>query len=792
LESPAAAFPFSADLGAVRALVTPHGFTLQNVRSDEEKPEIPDGFVSVPSCVRVSNLEVTFEGSSDGVWLEGRHRRPESWRRFTGEKPAGEELSAYDSIYYHDLYPGVDLELFVQRGSLEYDLHLAPGARLDQVVVRWRGAGPLFLDEDGWVEAQTEFGTVVQRIPATYELTPEGRRELTCRHRLLDTEHFGFELEGSTNGANAIVIDPGLMFGTYLGGVLDDQGYNLAVDGTGVFVTGWTSSADFPATPGSYDSTSDGMMDAVVAKFDLSGTQLLFATFIGGSGNDAGSDIAVDASGAIIITGWTASPDFPVTPGAYDTVYSGGGGLAADGFVAKLSGNGDQLLRATYIGGSGDDLPSSLALGAVGEVYITGGTGSSDYPTTPGVGGSTPEGGTDAFATKFDPTLSSLIFSTYLGGIDEDDGWEVVANAAGDVWVAGRTFSLNFPVTPGAYDTSYNGSFDIFIAKLDPTAAGLVWATFIGGVRRDEGNAMAVDDSGNVYVTGVTRSYDFPVTHGAFDETLNDIYDGYVAKVDATGSKLLAATYLGGTKIDYMRGIAVDANGDVYVSGLTWSDDFPMRPADFDTTFNGFTDGFISKLDGNLTRLKYSTFLGGPLDDFANHLTLGGTNLVYATGSARGLFPVTTGAYDTSWNGGTDAFLVKLETISTCPPSSISFGVGWPGTFGVPSLTAIEDPLLCGTVDVLIGNSAGVPTTGRILMGTKKIAYRTPWDGWLLLAPEFGGFCQLPPGGLQVKLPLGCQAILCGSSLFVQALELDPGASRGVSFTPGLELILGF
>src|SRR4030095_15770379 len=123
---------------------------------------------SVPSCVRVSNLEVTFEGSSEAVWLEGRHRRSESWRRFTGEKPAGEELAAYDSISYPDLYPGVDLELFVQRGSLEYDLHLAPGARLDQVVVRWRGAGPLYLDADGWVEAQMEFGTLVQRIPATY------------------------------------------------------------------------------------------------------------------------------------------------------------------------------------------------------------------------------------------------------------------------------------------------------------------------------------------------------------------------------------------------------------------------------------------------------------------------------------------------------------------------------------------------------------------------------------------------------------------------------------------------
>jgi hypothetical protein len=528
-----------------------------------------------------------------------------------------------------------------------------------------------------------------------------------------------------------------------------------------------------------------------VAKFDRSGTQLLFATFLGGSGNDEASDIEIDPTGGIVITGWTASPDFPVTQGAFDTTWNGGAGLAADGFVVKLSADGSQLLHSTYLGGTGDDLPVGLAVGALGEVYIIGGTGSQDYPTTPGVISSNTNGNTDAFVTKMDPTLSALIFSTYLGGIDEDDGWDIKVDAAGNVWVTGRTFSLNFPVTPGAFDTTYNGSFDVFLCRFDPTGAGLVWSTFIGGVRRDEGNAMALDLAGNVYVVGVTRSYDFPVTHGAYDETLNDLYDGYIAKVDPTGSKVLAATYIGGTQIDYLRDIGIDENGEVYVTGITWSPDFPVVAGGVDTSFNGVSDAMLCKFDADLTRLEYSTFLGGPFDDSGSHLAVSAPNIVYATGVTRGGFPVTAGAYDTSWNGGTDGFLVEVETRSKCPPSSQEFGVGWPGTLGVPALSAVGDPFLCSTVGLAIGNSSSAPTIAQIALSTKKIAHRTQYDGYLLIAPAGGMFCHVPTNGAQVGLPIGCDPGLCGTSLYLQVLELDAGATRGVSFSRGLELILG-
>ena len=411
----------------------------------------------------------------------------------------------------------------------------------------------------------------------------------------------------------ALVIDP-LVYATFLNA---DVGFSIAVDGAGnAYVTGSTWTLDFQVTPGAFDMTPNGQDDAFVAKLDYTGSSLLYATYLGGADRDYAYSIAVDSAGNAYVTGPTYSLDFPATPSAFDTTYNGG---QEDAFVAKLNSLGSSLLYATYLGGSNLERGSSVAVDGAGNAYVTGPTWSVNFPATPAAFDTTYNGGPgDAFVAKLDPAGSSLLYSTYLGGSFDDRASSIAVDSAGNAYVIGYTGSLNFPVTPGAFDMDYNGLGDSFVAKLDSAGSSLVYATYLGGYYADTGAGIAVDSAGNAYVTGHTFSSDFPVTPGAFDTT-NIRYDVFVAKLDPTGSSILYATYLGGFEepfggfTDMGFSIAVDTAGNAYVTGITSSPDFPVTPGAFDTTYNGREDAFVAKLDPAGSSLLYSTYLGGSM-----------------------------------------------------------------------------------------------------------------------------------------------------------------------------------
>ena len=455
-----------------------------------------------------------------------------------------------------------------------------------------------------------------------------------------------------------------LVWSTFLGGTDIEEASGLAVDTSGnSYVAGRTCSTDFPVTPGAYDeSFNGGTDDAYVAKLNDTGDALVFATFLGGSGDDFASDLCVDDAGNIYVVGSTTSADFPTTPGAYDTTFNG----SEDVFVAKLNATGDTLLYSTFIGGANDDSPrerSAIVLDEAGSLYIAGRTASSDFPTTSGsyaptFGG----GGSDGFITKLSADGSALVYSTFLGGSADELCSSLAVNAAGEVYVGGNTDSIDFPTTSGAFDTSHGGWGDAYVAKLSADGTALLFSTLIGGSGDDTGRHVALTDTGEVYLSGWTDSLNFPVTSGAYGETFNGDRDGFVVLLDATGSAVLAGTYLSGAEFDTVHELELDGSGNLWVSGMVRSEDFPTTPGAFDRTYNGNTDQYVAEFDASLTTLLYGTFVGGMYFEGDYFMALGPADNIYVYGRTQSKnFPFTPDAYDTTYNGNRDGFVLKLD-----------------------------------------------------------------------------------------------------------------------------------
>jgi hypothetical protein len=581
------------------------------------------------------------------------------------------------------VYPGIDLVFRGTREALEYDFLLAPGADPGAIALRFQGAEDLSIDPHGDLVITTAVGELVHRAPVIYQEVGGDRREVSGAYRL-DGDRVGFAL-GPYDPARPLIIDPVVLaYSTLLGGSDFDGGRSIAVDLYGhAYVTGFTESPDFPTTAGAFDRTHNGEADAFVTKLTPNGAALTYSTFLGGSGTDQGLGIAVDGAGAAYVTGFTddADIDFPTTPGAFDRTHQAG---PDDAFVSKLTPTGAALAYSTFLGGSGTDQGSGIAVEA-GMAYVTGLTvdAATDFPTTPGAFDQTHNGGfTDAFVTKVGLTGAALGYSTFLGGSGGDNGFGIAVDEAGAAYVAGGTqdADTDFPTTAGAFDQTHNGpaeAADAFVTKVGPTgAAPLAYSTFLGGSDRDFGSGIAVDGVGAAYVTGLTDSTDFPTTAGAFDQTHNEESDAFVTKVGPTGAAPLAySTFLGGSGSEGGSGIAVDGVGAAYVAGGTDSTDFPTTAGAFDQTHNEETDAFVTKVGATgAAPLGYSTFLGGSEFEAGTGIAVDGAGVVtrsvgaYVTGFTEDGdtdFPTTAGAFDRTPDGLFDAFVTKLVEPTT-------------------------------------------------------------------------------------------------------------------------------
>ncbi len=611
--------------------------------------------------IRGVNLRLTFPGANPHPRIEPLDHLDTVVSYFIGNDPDQwhPDVPVWGGVRYVDLYPGIDLELIGEGGQWQTRIVARPSADLRAVRLRVEGVDAVTLNGDR-LRLTTAVGGFSLPLLTIEDLSVEDANvELADDQTFEVTFPFSSARLLPSSSAALLQDNPDdLLYSTFLGGNGRDNGFDIAVDASGAaYVTGWTSSSDYPTTSGAFDTTLNGA-DVFVTKLNASGSALVYSTFLGGRSRDESYSIAVDASGAAYVTGMTNSSDYPTTAGAFDTTYNG---RWWDAFVTKLNAAGSALVYSTFLGGEGIEKGLSIAVDGNETACVTGYT-SSGYPTTAGAFDTTFNGGyEDAFVTKLNAAGSALVYSTFLGGGDNDEGRGVAVDGSGAVYVTGWTHSSDYPTTAGAFDTTYDNG-DVFVTKLDASGNALVYSTFLGGSSQDGGSDIAVDVSREAYIGGWTSSPDYPTTSGAFDTTYGN-GDAFVTKLNAAGSALVYSTFLGGSDSDLGYDIAVDESGAAYISGLTPSSDYPTTAGAFDVTLNGGRDIFVTKLDAAGSAMVYSTHLGG-----SSYYDVGGSIAVDASGAAyvggwtqSSDYPTTTGAFDTTFNEGKyDAFVTKL------------------------------------------------------------------------------------------------------------------------------------
>ena len=630
---------------------------------------------------------------------------PSKWRT---------NVPTFARVRYAGVYSGIDLVYYGQQRQLEYDFVVAPGADPDQIVLGFEGADTIELDAQGDLVLHTGAGDVRQHSPVVYQETEGVRHAIDARYERKDPTRFGFKVAEYDRG-RPLVIDPVISYSTYLGGSVKDFAKAIALDADGnVYVVGVTFSTDFPTTSGAGLSSTSSGNNVFVSKLNSTGTALLYSAYFGGDPPVPGLQnvtndpyaVAIDSDHNVYVTGTTTSPSFPTTAGALKSAAPTASFVAAEAFVTKLNAAGSSLVYSTYLG-NGGDVGTGIAVDGTGNAYVTGHTTSFNFPTTAEAFQRVRAGSVNAFLSKLDPLGGALVYSTYLGGsmhlasVAGTDGNGIAVDAMGEAYVVGVTNTTDFPTTTGAFQTVRRGSADAFVTKFNSTGSALVFSTYLGGAHigssvtpadaKTRASSVAIDASGNVYVTGETTASDFPVTHGAFQEqrAVSPNTDAFVTKLDPSGSTLIYSTYVGGSGDDTGAAIAVDIDGNAFVTGSTESTDFPSTEDACQLGYQGSGDAFVIMLNPEGSSTVYSTYLGGSGSDAGNGIAVDTGGNAYVAGSTGPAvppealcvrctdgsdnFPTTPHAFQPAYGGGQgDGFVVKIaEPVSPMPPGPV-------------------------------------------------------------------------------------------------------------------------
>jgi hypothetical protein len=600
-------------------------------------------------------LRMIFIGANPEPRVSGLDQLPGKTNYLRGALPSAwlTNVPTYARVAYRDLYPGVDLVYHADHQRLEYDFIVAPGADPRTIALGFEGAQRIELTADGDLALHTDSGTIRHLRPMVYQQSGETRQIIDSRYVMRGAHEAAFEL-GQYDATRPVVIDPTLAFSTYLGGSASDLGMRVAVDAAGdvfiagntdspdfpvvnstpagtehdnfvtkisgdgstllystffggsgvdgildmtldsagrVFVSGTTSSLDFPTRNAMQPTFGGGELDGFVVQLDVAGDAFVYATYLGGRQNDYAFGIAVDSLGAACVTGKTLSPDFP-TLNAFKRKLHG-----ADAFVTKLGGDG-AMVFSTYLGGAdqlGEDAGGQIAVDGDGYIYVAGLTGSRNFPTRSAF--QKPLNGTaDAFLTKFTPDGSRLVYSTFFGGSAHDAARALVVDASNRPVISGETFSTDLPATSSIQPTGGGIRSDVFVAQFTADGSRLVFSTYLGGSDAETAADLALDGAGNIWVVGETQSLDFPVANNPIQAVSNGSVEAFFTKIAANGTGLLYSTYYGGHEQDAAVGVAVDQAGNIYMTGATNSADFRTEHALQPTISSfGIGDAFLVK-----------------------------------------------------------------------------------------------------------------------------------------------------------------------------------------------------
>lgn len=641
-------------------------------------------------------LQMRFVGANSAPVMEGVERQETRTNYLLGNDPLRwhTNVPSYGRVQYSQIYPGVDLVYYGQQQRLEYDFVVAPGRDPGNIRMRFSGAEDQRVDQDGALVLTVKGREVRQMAPKAYQEIAGERRPVEARYVLQANDREVRFALGAYDPARPLTIDPAIVYSTYFGGTGDESARAIAVDGTGnVFLTGFTTSPGL-ATAGVFQNTYNGAAEVgYVMKLNSTATLVTYFTYLGGALNtdfDEGDAIAVDAGGNAYVGGLTGSADFPVTAGAAQFVY--GGSAFNNGFLCKLNSTGSALTYATFMGGNGPqgDGVNSLVVDGAGAVYATGFTTSANLPVTAGVlqtvyGGTTGGNTGDAFVVKLAINGTSFTYLTYLGGASDEVGFAIQIDASGNAYLAGDTQTTNFVTTAGVIQPAYGGgTFDGFVAEVNPAATALVFYTYFGGPGNDHIFGMARSAAGNLYLTGATTStMGFPSTAGAAQPafaggTAGGFGDAYVAELNSSASSAVYFTYLGGTLDDAGSDIKVDSTGFAYVAGFTKSTNFPVTPTANQGANGGGQDAFIAKLRPGGTQVVYASYHGGAGTENVTRMVIDANGAAYFTGDTNSNpFPTTAGVVQTAFGGGTsDTFVAKLDlsaATSDFVPASLVF-----------------------------------------------------------------------------------------------------------------------
>ena len=577
-------------------------------------------------------------------------------------------VKRYEELWYNSLYNQIHLRFYgTADQQIKYDFVVLPGGDVNQIQMRTVGIKSSHIDDAGKWIVQTEWGEVIQNKPYAYQEIGGMEIPIAVSYSVLGEDRIGFEVEEAFDPAYPLIIDPLILnWSSFLHSSTSDD-YLIAIDRDAddyIYMTGYTKTMNFPITPGIYQNVYGGGIDCYVTKLNPAGTALEYSTFIGGTDWEMGYGLAVNSSKEVFIAGFTKSTDYPISTAAYQSSIPG---TQVGGFVTKLNAHGDSLIYSTYFGGSSRDYIYDLEINSTDNAYIAGYTYSSDFPSTPGAFSTLPSGNGDAFVSQFSADGSSLVYSTLFGGNSYDIANSLILGSDNEAIVAGNTGSSNLPVTAGCIQPTPN------------------------------------------FVSGKTPE------------------DAFLFRLSKDGSTLIYSTYLGGTDSDGIYSVDIHPNGDVFLAGNTYSDDFPTSLGAYqhgNSPMGGSGDVFVAKIDSSCSQLLYATYVAGTDIDFVKSIQVNSAGEAHILGASRsGNWPVTSNGYGLS--SMYDIFISVLSSDGSAILHSSLYGGDYndyPRASG--SLHLTSNKLIAGVTS----HSPNVPMVGTTFQNTKTNGLAdAPW-----------------------------------------------------------------
>jgi hypothetical protein len=635
-----------------------------------------------------ADLQLSFAGANPAPPVLGVNKQQGISNYFIGNDSAQwhTQIPNYGRVVYQGVYPGVDVAYYGNEGQLETDFILAPQAEANKIRLSVDGAASLRVNESGDLLLQIDGGEVRLKKPFAYQIVNGARREISVGYQLLAKNETGFSL-GTYDHSQKLIIDPALIFSTYLGGSGQDSALAVVTDGNGdTFVTGQTTSTNFPtAHPSQAKFGFDGVQNAFVTEYAPDGQSFIFSTYLGGDGIDSAKAITINSIGQVYLAGQTTSSNFPLRdPLAGQSTFPGG--TAA--FVSKLAANGTALFFSTYLGGGVLDSAAGIALDSANNIYVAGGSSSSSFPVVNAFR-PTLQGTQNGFIAKLASTNSgsSILYSSFIGGTSSDAATAIAVDPkTGDAFLAGLTTSNNFPtVAPFQPNLGTNAGQNAWVSEIKQTknVPTVSFATYLGGSVFDQANGIAIDANEDVYVTGFTQSPDFPLQNAL--QAFGGQQDAFVTKFAPGGGSLLFSTYFGGSGFTFANAVALDSSKNVYFTGSTNSVDYPTLNPLVATLGDSLGNTVITELSSDGSAILFSSYLGGSSSassavhpaDSGNAIAVDASGNIYVAGAAGTFdFPTLNPLQQFMESQSLNAFVARIGTGSATMLSPVALNLG--------------------------------------------------------------------------------------------------------------------